>query len=154
MKRALLALLLASGAAQAQTTIGLHLASHHFEQRDYQRNFNPGIYVRTEDGWTAGVYRNTLGRTSVYGGYTIGDQVALTVGVVSGYQIRHEWAPPLPGGQCSNGPPPCYRELGTSHHALNLMVAPSVRLGPARVSFIPGLGNASSVLHLSIERRF
>lgn len=45
---------------KAQTTVGLHLVSHHFPQRDYQNNTNPGIYVRTESGLTAGIYRNTL----------------------------------------------------------------------------------------------
>src|SRR5438045_253932 len=51
-------------------TVGLHLASVHLPKRDFN-NTNPGLYVRTDGGWTAGAYRNSLNRTSAYAGYTM-----------------------------------------------------------------------------------
>lgn len=50
-------------------TIGLHIASHHAPAKNYN-NSNPGIYYRGAEGWTAGIYRNSLRKTSVYAGYT------------------------------------------------------------------------------------
>lgn len=50
-------------------TIGVHVGSHHMPAKKYN-NFNPGLYYRTDEGWTAGVYRNSLSRTSAYAGYT------------------------------------------------------------------------------------
>jgi hypothetical protein len=114
--------------------IGLHLLSHHFPDKDYQENFNPGIYVRAENGLTGGIYRNTLGRTSVYAGWTFGDRVALTIGGVTGYQLKDGF--------------------GMSNAYITPMIAPSVRLGPARFSVIPRVGNSAAVLHLSVERKF
>jgi len=140
MRSILTAIALASLAslAQAQTTVGIHLISHHFPQRDYQHNVNPGVYVRTENGFTAGVYRNTLNRTSVYAGLTLersltdSISVAITGGAITGYR------------KDANG-------YGFSNGALSPMLAPSIRWGYARVSFIPGIGVTSSVVHLSLE---
>jgi hypothetical protein len=50
-------------------TIGLHIASHHAPAKNYN-NSNPGIYYRSDEGWTVGGYRNSLRKTSVYAGYT------------------------------------------------------------------------------------
>jgi hypothetical protein len=58
----------AAPCAKAQT-IGLHLVSHHAPAKIYN-NTNPGVYYRTPEGWTAGIYSNSLSRTSVYAGYT------------------------------------------------------------------------------------
>jgi hypothetical protein len=135
---ALSALLFAPVAAQAQTTVGLHLVSHHFPERPGQRNFNPGVYVRTADGWTAGYYRNTLGRNSVYAGYTLEHSftsylsVGVTAGAVTGYRLNDDG-------------------YGVAKSALTPMLAPSVKVGPARLSFIPGIGVSASVVHLSVE---
>jgi len=135
---ALAALLFAPVAAQAQTTVGLHLVSHHFPERPGQRNFNPGVYVRTAEGWTAGYYRNTLDRNSVYAGYTLQHEingfvaVALTAGAVTGYRRNDDG-------------------IGFAKSALTPMLAPSLKLGPARLSYIPGVGVSPSVLHLSVE---
>jgi len=132
--------------------LGLHLASHHFPNRDYFENSNPGIYGRAENGLTAGVYRNTLGRTSVYGGVTLGDQYAVTLGVVSGYDKRPVDIPRCDNGLYPDATHPCTR--GSSNHKWAPMIAPSVRLGPARVSIIPRIGDSASVVHLSVERKF
>jgi len=42
--------------AKAETVVGIHLASHHFPPRDWQRNANPGLYVKTDDHVVAGLY--------------------------------------------------------------------------------------------------
>jgi hypothetical protein len=66
-------------------TVGVHLASVHLPQRDFN-NTNPGLYLRTDAGWTAGAYRNSLRRTSAYAGYTMEwGPVAVTGGIVTGY---------------------------------------------------------------------
>ena len=54
------ATLMAMNCAQANT-IGLHLVSYHTPEKRYN-NVNPGIYYRTNEGWTAGIYRNSLSR--------------------------------------------------------------------------------------------
>ncbi|MEO8151578.1 MAG: hypothetical protein ABI605_00810 [Rhizobacter sp.] len=50
-------------------TIGFHIGSQHIPAKTYN-NVNPGIYYRTDEGWTAGAYRNSLRKNSVYAGYT------------------------------------------------------------------------------------
>ena len=66
-------------------TIGVHVASMHFPERDFN-NFNPGLYYRSDLGWTAGAYRNSLRQVSAYAGYTWERGVfGLTAGAVSGY---------------------------------------------------------------------
>ncbi|MBC7955398.1 MAG: hypothetical protein H7Y33_05975 [Cytophagales bacterium] len=70
IRTALLAFAAFGGAPCAMAgTIGLHVASHHMPAKTYN-NSNPGIYYRHEEGWTAGVYRNSLRKNSVYAGYT------------------------------------------------------------------------------------
>lgn len=129
--------------------IGLHLVSTHIPARDHQNNVNPGVYVELANGFTAGAYRNTLSRTSVYAGWTFTHDfgpaaVSLTVGAITGYQRKTE------------------RGLtqGYSRAPLTPMAAPSVRVQvghgyAARVTFIPGISAiGSSVVHLSVERQF
>lgn len=120
--------------------LGLHLFSIHAPALPEQNNVNLGAYVRHESGFTAGIYRNTLDRTSVYAGYTIGDRLALTVGAVTGYQK-----------EIVNG-----KTVGASGGKLTLMLAPSVRLGPVRMSYIPRVGasNPCNVFHFSVEKEF
>jgi len=70
IRTALLALAVTAMAPNAQAgTIGFHVASHHAPAKNYN-NYNPGIYYRHTEGWTAGIYRNSLRKTSVYAGYT------------------------------------------------------------------------------------
>jgi hypothetical protein len=88
------AALVLAASAQAQDApleVGLHLVSVH-DTGGYQ-NDNPGIYVRY-DGWTAGVFQNSVNKTSVYGAYTwewktpqlpVVDSVAITWGLATGY---------------------------------------------------------------------
>ena len=66
-------------------TVGLHLGSLHIPAKDYN-NTNPGAYVRLDNGWTGGLYRNSLRETSVYAGYTwTRGAFSVTAGGVSGY---------------------------------------------------------------------
>lgn len=79
-----------AGPADAQT-IGLHLGSKH-SAAGYN-NVNPGLYLRSADGWTAGAYRNSVRRTSVYAGWTGGIDITsgvraeVTAGFITGYPV-------------------------------------------------------------------
>jgi hypothetical protein len=134
-------------------TIGLHLVSAHVPAQDWHNNVNPGVYVTTPDGYTAGVYRNTLDRTTFYAGraFTYG-AFSLALGVASGYQ-RIEYTGACKAGGIGTPRKPCYE--GFSRGALSPMIVPSAKLGPVRLSFVPGFANVgSSVFHLSVEHTF
>lgn len=128
---------LSGGARAEDTTVGLHLVSHHFPERRYQNNVNPGIYVRTADGWTGGVYYNTFRRVSVYGGYTLeAGPFAVTAGVVSGYQHKDGH--------------------GVTNAVLTPFISPSVALpkvlgATPRLALVPAAKSTS--IHLSVEWR-
>ncbi len=81
------ALMMSAWAPHASAgTIGLHIASQHFPAKRYN-NSNPGIYYRTDEGWTAGTYRNSIRRQSVYAGYTWKfGRLDVTTAAVTGYQ--------------------------------------------------------------------
>lgn len=64
-----IAALLPGLAMSGEMVIGLHLGSQHYPQRG-QNNVNPGLYVRTADGWTAGAYHNSHRKLSAYVGRT------------------------------------------------------------------------------------
>ncbi len=123
------ALALLAPAARADT-VGLHLASAHVPQRHFN-NTNPGLYWRSDEGWTAGGYRNSLSRTSAYAGYTWEyHALGLTAGAVTGYQ-----------------------------HSVQAMLVPSLRLFThegfsARLAYIPRVEKRieSNVWHLMVER--
>lgn len=127
--------------------LGLHLYSLHLPEREWQNNVNPGLYVRSAEGWTAGFYRNTLRRQSLYLGKTIPltEWADLTLGGVSGYERR--WVkcdrPNFEG---------CY--LGMGSGKIKPLIAPSLHYEGIRLSWIPGTAGSSNVLHLSIERSF
>ena len=120
-------LVMAASGAQAQT-VGLHLGSWH--SAPGFNNVNPGLYLRTADGWTLGAYRNSYRVTTAYAGRTwetAGDglRVSVTAGLATGY--AHPW-----------------------------LVAPSasIPLGPvrARIVVIPGIGQGqASAAHLTVE---
>lgn len=147
----------------AALTLGVHLASVHVPARDGQQNVNPGIYLRTEDGLTAGLYRNTLSRTSAYLGLTAdAGPFSLTAGLISGYQTKRR------GATCAEAKVTVRRDIGQcwidegySRGAVTPFLAPSVRLPLAdqwagRLTYLPSIGdtNRSSAVHFSIERTF
>jgi hypothetical protein len=154
-------------------TVGAHLVSVHAPARDGQNNTNTGLYVRGASGLTAGAYRNTQRRTSLY----VGQQfdmgiVDVTVGVVSGYQRRctetrvQTGVTPVANrpGRAAAHAQPAYETRteckGFARGYLTPMVVPSVALPFAlfgvtpRIWFMPSFGSQSSVVHLSVERRF
>jgi len=79
--------LLAGATSTFAGTVGLHVASVHIPARSMYNNANPGVYYRSDSGWTAGVYHNSLSRASVYAGYTLQyGRFGLTAGAATGYQ--------------------------------------------------------------------
>jgi hypothetical protein len=84
------ALVLASHTAQAcqDLSMGLHLASHHFngiEQGKRYNNANHGAYVVC-NGWSVGTYTNSADATTTWAGYSLKyGPVALTLGAATGY---------------------------------------------------------------------
>jgi len=97
------------------------------------KTWTPGLYVADpRAGWVAGLYRNSYGDLSVYGGallQTEDGRFALTVGAATGYRAA----------------------------ALVPIFSPSVKFSelPLRLSYLPKAGAASAhVIHLSVEKEF
>ena len=121
-------LVLICGSAKAElckeTTVGVHVGTYHLKREYKFDEFNPGVYIMC-NRWTAGVYHNSEGRTSTYGGYTFSvGFVDITVGAVTGY---------------SKGTMP--------------LIVPSVKLpfGGVRIAFVPqtpGVQRSSAGIHL------
>ena len=128
-----LILALAATVAQAQT-VGLHLASIH--DKPGFNNTNPGIYLKTESGFTLGAVVNSENNPAFYMGKTYtkpmssGD-LSMTVGGIHGYKL----APIVP------------------------LVVPSLGVNcgektTCRISYLTQLHkNGANALHFSIEKR-
>lgn len=71
----------------AAIALGVHIGTYHFDRDAQLNDFNPGIFARA-DRWQAGVYHNSIRRTSVYVSYAfpLTERVALHVGAVTGYR--------------------------------------------------------------------
>lgn len=124
-------------------SFGVHLASAHYPGGPYQNNFNPGVYLRTEDGITVGTYYNTLRRASVYAGYTYEyGPFGVLGGVVTGYQPKR-----IDGVTYGQG------KALTPMLALSLQLP---KLGGFRpmLMLIPPFRSSPAVLHLAFEHRF
>lgn len=71
--------------SQAQT-VGMHIGTYHMNRDAGFNEINPGVYYKHSNGLTAGLYHNSEGRLSIYGGVTAENQyVGATLGVVTGY---------------------------------------------------------------------
>lgn len=108
-------------------TLGLHLMSHHLPERDGLSDINPGVYVLTERGITAGVLRNSLGRLSVYGGWStdIGP-FSLTLGAM--------------------------RYSRPDSYTVLPLAIPSYKVTEnVRLSLIPSVRGSAALVHLSVE---
>jgi hypothetical protein len=113
--------------------VGLHLASHH--SLPGYNNSNPGVYVKTTEGYTAGTYYNSERRQTFYLGRTFEAQLVpwlsagVTVGAITGYRP----SPVLP------------------------MAIPSVRVPlagdvSARVAYVPPIEKKGvSTVHFALE---
>jgi hypothetical protein len=144
--RAALALLaccigFAAADCRSEVIVGLHIASAHVPAKEHHENVNPGGYVQVERV-VGGVYRNSIGRTTVYGAYAhpLGGGFDLLAGVGSGYQRKDDGS-------------------GFSRGALTPVVgatytAPRVFGAAPRIWLIPGSAKSSTVFHLSLQREF
>ena len=124
-------------------TFGVHIGSTHYPGGSYQNNFNPGVYVRTDDGITVGTYYNTLRRASVYAGYTYEyGPFGLLGGVVTGYQPKL-----IDGVSYGQG------KALTPMLALSLQL-PTLGGFKPMVMLVPPFKSSPAVLHLAFEHRF
>ena len=137
----LLSISISIGAQAA--TFGIHAGSAHFPSGNYQNNFNPGMYLRTDDGITFGTYYNTLRRVSFYAGYTFEyGPVGLLGGLITGYQPKI-----IDGLSYGQG------------KALTPMVAASLKLPPLggfkpMLMLVPPFRSSPAVFHIAFEHRF
>lgn len=90
MKRSIVTLFLllpTAAVANPCETVGIHAFSFH-DKAGY-KTFTPGIYCKTDSGWTAGALKNSEGRFGAYAGKTFETQskvFAVTVGGITGYE--------------------------------------------------------------------
>lgn len=141
--------------------LGLHLFSHHAPNRD-QNNVNPGIYFETKDGWTGGLYHNSIRRTTAYFGHNFAKQVGphtfgVSLGLATGYK-KQEWtttssAPCKWNKYCICTTTTNHTE-GFSNHEVTPAGAFYYKFAPIKVSYIPKIKDHSSVVHLGVERSF
>lgn len=135
------AALLIAGSAQALTG-GMHLHSLHAPANDSDNNANRGLYIRTDQGLTMGMYRNTYRRLSPYVAQSFDfGQADLVLGVIGGYQRKGDAG--FSRGYLS--------PLAAVSYAMPVQV---MGVTP-RLTLVPGhLVKARTVLHLSVERQF
>lgn len=136
MKRIIFALLLSFSAVAGAQTIGLHTVSAH--EHSGMNNTNPGLYVRFDNGLTAGFYRNSYREQSAYLAWTVESaqwhnlSAAITAGGVSGYPSARVMALVVPS---------VAYHVGES--AVRLGIVPR-----------PPKTGAAAALHLMLERHF
>jgi len=122
--------------ATAAIAIGINVASIH--SRPGYRDFNPGVYVMSSEGYAGGIYNNSHGKASVWAGRQFSTQgmrvgsvkasAALLAGVITGY--------------------------GKPSVLLSPSVAAEYRGLTYRLSYAPrhpSKPNASDALHLSVS---
>lgn len=123
----LLSLVLCS-AAKAQT-VGAHVLTWH--DSGELNGKNPGLYVHTEQGYIGGIYKNSLEKTSVYGGYGISratwaGEFSIMGGLITGYQ----------------------------KNPINPMLIPSYKSGIVRLALLPKFGtHGATGVHLALETK-
>lgn len=127
-----------------RVTVGVHIASVHSSAGF--NNFNPGLYIKSKEGWTGGFYRNSVRKMSFYAGKHFEAEsesgrlaIGLTLGFVTGYDDI---------ARISRG-------------KLTLLAVPSIRVSIAddvslRAGIIPNIGGivGSSVIHFALEKSF
>jgi hypothetical protein len=133
--------------------LGLTLGSYHFDRQTPLESFNPGAYAIC-DNWTAGIYRNSFRRTSVFAGrvFSLGP-IDLTVGLVTGYEKRRIYDGPARPGDYERG---CtgYHCIEDQGHGgkISPIILPSVKMGNFRVGVIPPLlPKQKGALTLAVE---
>jgi hypothetical protein len=77
--------------AMAETVVGLHIGTKHFDTDKQWNDVNPGVYAKFNNGFTAGVFKNSESKTAYYLGTTVSKSVSqqlefsATMGVMRGY---------------------------------------------------------------------
>lgn len=148
----------------AALVIGLHAYTHHANKA--MDDNTPGIYAVAPGvgvlggSLTAGAYRNSIGRPSVYVGQTWEyGRYGLTVAAVTGYTIKTRYGQDVcRPGYISVPENPCRLDsAGHTRHLLAPLVAPSISFPEAvpyigvapRLSLVGLKGGAA--VHLSLE---
>jgi len=106
-------------------TMGLNLATYHAKRDAGYEEFNPGVFARSGE-WSAGVYRNSVGRWSIHVERTwprVIGPIDVSVGIVTGYPM----APVMP------------------------LVFPSMRIENVRVAYLPTFDKSGGALHFATE---
>lgn len=143
----------------AQTVVGLHTFSIHADDGKSAdgsfgwNNQNFGAYIK-HDGWTGGVFKNSLYRWSWYAGYTwdlkidhaLVDEVSLTLGVATGYDKVVASGGSRRAIRCSD----ICREVELKD-VLAPLIFPSARKGIFRVG-VSKAPDAPAFVHLIIEK--
>lgn len=102
--------------------IGLHLGSVHIPSKDYN-DYNPGLYIKTENNLVFGGYYNSIRRPSFYAGKHFEyKHFSLTVGAITGY-----------------------------NKSIYPLVVPGLTFGNVRITLVPPVNQVSSVIHFSYE---
>lgn len=117
-------------------TVGLQMLSFHDQVDNVQfKTITPGIYASSPEGYTAGIYRNSIGKTSLFAGKAFkadfslaGEEYSVMLGGVTGY----------------NGV------------AVAPMIVPSIKIDKFRFCYVPPYEKKGfyQVLHFSIETKF
>lgn len=125
MKATILAAMLACAFSAHAATVGVHLGSYHPGRPDLNP-VNPGLYYRSDAGWTVGGYYNSIRRPSFYAGRTFDwKRFSVTVGGITGYQTSNP---------------------------VELLLVPSVRLGGGfRLAYVPKFEKSAQTFHLTYE---
>lgn len=109
--------------------IGLHLGTYHLNRDRAYNEFNPGIYAMC-DGWTAGYYRNSFSRNTVYAGHTWErGPFSLTAAAATGYR----------------------RGIKVGGEYVSAMVVPGFKVGAVRIGVIPPVGRIDGGIHFALE---
>lgn len=124
----------------AALTIGMHIGSYHTADNSRYNNSNPGLYI-AYDGYTAGTYKNSYNKQTVYAGkaFDIAENCRydVLVGAATGYNIKGSSVVPFVVGSA---------KFNIQDEAI------------LRVSAIPQVSSEGklkgAVLHLSLQRNF
>lgn len=124
----------------AALTIGMHIGSYHTADNERYNNINPGLYV-AYNGYTAGTYKNSYSKQTVYAGkafdITENCRYDVLVGAATGYNIKRSSVVPFVVGSA---------KFNIQDEAI------------LRVSAIPQVSSdgklKGAVLHLSLQRNF
>lgn len=150
----LIAILFAIMATMANAQeIGVHTYTHHFDSHNGLNERNWGLYYRGE-GWTAGGYRNSYRRNTLYAAKSFeAGNFALDLGVANGYQRKTK------AMECTiQGNTGCWQYDTKAKSYLVPAIAASYAwdMGDGykvRLTGVPSY-EKSGLVHLSVERKF